>query len=69
MSEKFDFEGKLNRLEEIVQKLDDSDGNIEELLDQYKEGMSIASELKKFIETSKQKITEIENSFKPESDD
>jgi len=53
------FEEKLERLEEIVAILDNSDTSLEEMLKVYEEGISLAGELRDFLEKAEMKIKEL----------
>jgi exodeoxyribonuclease VII small subunit len=49
----------MNRLEEIVNLLDDGNLPVEEMLKIYEEGMTIASEMRNFLEKAEQKVIDI----------
>lgn len=53
------FDEKMNRLEEIVILLDKGESPIEELLTLYEEGISLASDLRKFLDKAEQKVIDI----------
>jgi exodeoxyribonuclease VII small subunit len=53
------FENKLNRLETIIESLDSSEIGLDEMVAQYKEGMSLVAELKKYLDKTEQKIIDI----------
>jgi exodeoxyribonuclease VII small subunit len=61
---KKNFEEKLERLEEIVAILDDSDTSLEDMLKVYEEGISLAGELRKFLEKAELKIKELKKDRK-----
>lgn len=56
------FEEKLKRLEEIVGLLDSSEVPLEDALKVYEEGIGLANELRKFLESAELKIIEISKS-------
>jgi exodeoxyribonuclease VII small subunit len=54
------FEEKLERLEEIVAILDDSETTLEDMLKVYEEGINLTNELRDFLEKAELKIKELE---------
>lgn len=56
-TKKFSFEKKLTELEQILSHLENVDIELEKSLEEYKKGMAIADELKKYL-------TEFENKVK-----
>lgn len=60
--EKMTFEEKLNRLEEIVQKIDSNTLGLEESMKVYEEGMNIIKDLEKTLEEANAKFANINNS-------
>lgn len=54
------FNEKIQRLEEIVEILDEGDKPLEELLDHYEEGMKLTSTLRDFLNKAEMRIIEIE---------
>lgn len=59
MAKKFEFEKKLERLEEIVNILDNSDVSLNEMIKFYEEGVKISKETRKYLDEAEQKITDI----------
>ena len=53
------FEEQMNRLEEIVDILDEGNVPLEEMIKIYEEGMTLASKMRGFLEKAEQKIIEI----------
>lgn len=60
--EKMTFEEKLNRLEEIVQKIDSNTLGLEEGMKVYEEGMNLIKDLEKTLEEANAKFANINNS-------
>lgn len=64
------FEVKLKRLEEIAEKLERQDIDIEESLNLFQEGMKLGKECKKILEEIELKVqkvvNEIDNEIKAE---
>lgn len=58
-NESFRFEEQINKLEQIVETLDEGELPLDELLEQYKEGMRIAKSCREFLDSAQQIITEI----------
>ena len=56
------FEDKLERLDLIVQSLDEGTLPIEDMLKMYEEGMVLIGECRDYLHNAEQKITIIENS-------
>jgi exodeoxyribonuclease VII small subunit len=59
MAKKFEFEKKLERLEEIVNLLDNSDVTLNEMIKLYEEGVKISKETREYLDEAEQKITDI----------
>lgn len=57
--QKFSFEEKLEKLDEIVALLDDGAEPLEDLLIKYEEGMKLVNELREFLNKAEIKIVEI----------
>lgn len=57
--DEFQFEKKLQRLEEIVDNLDAGEIPLEEMLHQFEEGMEIAGQCRTFLESAEQKVIQI----------
>lgn len=53
-----DFEKSLQRLEEILKKLEEGNLTLEESIELYQEGTALSVKCKQELETAKQKITE-----------
>lgn len=60
--DKMTFEEKLNRLEEIVQKIDSNTLGLEESMKVYEEGMILIKDLEKTLEEANAKFANINNS-------
>ena len=56
------FEEQMQRLEEIVEILDDGDTALDEMLKLYEEGMKRSQYCRQYLETAEQKVTLIQNS-------
>lgn len=54
------FEEKMNKLEDIVRKIDSGDLNLDDNLKYYLEGTKLINELEKTIEDAKEKIENIQ---------
>lgn len=55
----FRFEEALERLQEIVNELEDTDFNLDEALESYEKGVTIARECLKRLEEAELKIKEL----------
>ncbi len=55
------FEEQMQRLEEIVEILDDGEAALDEMLALYEEGMKRSQYCRKYLETAEQKVTLIQN--------
>lgn len=56
MAKKITFEDNLRELEEIVEKLEKSDADLDEVLKLYEKGIKLSFACDKALETAKQKI-------------
>lgn len=56
---KFDLEKNLERLNELVQILDDGDESLDKMLEYYKEAMDLSEKCREYLEDTRQKIIEI----------
>jgi len=63
MKNKDTFEDKLQKLQEIVEKLDSAEEPIEDLIKSYEEGMKIAGDCRTFLETAENKIIDITKKY------
>ncbi|MGI6369652.1 MAG: exodeoxyribonuclease VII small subunit [Ignavibacteria bacterium] len=63
MKNKDTFENKLQKLQEIVEKLDSAEEPIEDLIKSYEEGMKIAGDCRTFLETAENKIIDITKKY------
>ena len=54
------FEDKMNKLEDIVSKLEQEDVELDESLKLYKDGLSLSKELTKQLNAYKEEIEKIE---------
>lgn len=64
MDKRNDFESQLNRLEEIVLKLEEGDFSLSELLEMYEEGMHLVVDCREFLDKAEQKVIEINKKTK-----
>jgi exodeoxyribonuclease VII small subunit len=55
------FEEQLQRLEEIVEILDDGEAALDEMLALYEEGMQRSQYCREYLEKAEQKVTLIQN--------
>lgn len=60
--EDLSFEEQLQRLEEIVEILDDGEVALNEMLALYEEGMQRSKYCREYLEKAEQKVTLIQNS-------
>ncbi|MFN6140884.1 MAG: exodeoxyribonuclease VII small subunit [Pseudanabaena sp.] len=60
--EALSFEEQLQRLEEIVEILDDGEAALDEMLKLYEEGMQRSQYCREYLENAEQKVTLIQNS-------
>jgi len=60
--EDLSFEEQLQRLEEIVEILDDGEAALDEMLALYEEGMQRSQYCREYLEKAEQKVTLIQNS-------
>ena len=58
---KFDFEKKYSRLQEIVEILDNPSHPIDDLISLFEEGMNISKELHNYLENAELKVIDIKN--------
>lgn len=56
------FEEQMQRLEEIVEILDDGDAALDEMLALYEEGMQRSQYCREYLEKAEQKVILIQNS-------
>ena len=59
MATKIKFEDKMNRLQEIVDKLEDEDTQIDEALKLYEEGLALSKDLQIQLKGFEDRIKEI----------
>lgn len=62
-NESLSLEGKLDKISEIVEKLDKADAPLEELIKVYAIGIEYAKSAKDELDDFEQKITDITNKF------
>ena len=55
------FEAQMQRLEEIVEILDDGETALDEMLSLYEEGMKRSQYCREYLEKAEQKVTIIQN--------
>jgi len=60
------FDEKLQRIQEIVEKLDLAEEPIDLLVDLYEEGMKLSAECRVFLESAESKIIDITNNYASE---
>lgn len=53
------FENALDRLEEIVERLEDDPPSLEEALDRYEEGVRLANDCLSRLEDAEQRVSEL----------
>ena len=53
------FEDTLNRLEQIVEELEDDPPGLEEALDAYEDGVALANECLDRLEEAEQRVSEL----------
>lgn len=59
MAKQLKFEDKMNRLNEIVDKLENNSNDIDESIKFYEEGLKLAKELKSQLEIYEDKVKKI----------
>ncbi len=57
------IQGKMKKLEEIVQWFESDDVDIDEALAKYETGLKLANQLQEDIKSTKNKFTKIKKSF------
>ena len=57
------FEDKLQEFQDIINILDSGELAMDTLIEKYEKGMSLAAELKEYLNTSEQKIIDITQKF------
>jgi len=62
------FESALKRLESIVEKFENSDTSLEEMLKLFEEGAGLAAFCNQRLETARQKVAEVNISIKKEEE-
>ncbi len=63
------FEDKMNRLDEIVNILDEGDAPLDDLLKVFEEGMKLAAEMRVFLDKAEQKVIDITEKNKIDADE
>ncbi|TYQ25783.1 exodeoxyribonuclease VII small subunit [Pseudanabaena sp. UWO310] len=61
--EDLSFEEQLQRLEEIVEILDDGEAPLDEMLALYEEGIKRSHHCREYLEKAEQKVTLIQNNI------
>lgn len=56
MSEKTNFEDKINELEEIARELEDGNLNLDESMKKFEDGMKLSKECTKILDQAEKKI-------------
>ena len=59
MEKEFDFEKELNKLKDIVNKIQDSDVSLDESLKLYEEGNRIIAELSEELKKAEDKVEKV----------
>ena len=59
MEKEFDFEKELNKLKDIVNKIQDSDVSLDESLKLYEEGNKIIAELSEELKKAEDKVEKV----------
>lgn len=67
MSDKTDFSKKLKKLEDIVEWFESEDIDLDKAVDKFEDGMKLAGELKKYLETVENRVEKVKKSFAEES--
>lgn len=57
------FEDKLQEFQDIINILDSGELAMDTLIEKYEKGMSLAAELKEYLNTSEQKIIDITKKY------
>ncbi len=57
MSDKFDFNKGLKELEEIVQKMESTEINLDEMLKNFEKGIKLSRKCQQSLDKAQQKIT------------
>ncbi len=57
------FEDKLQEFQDIINILDSGELALDTLIEKYEKGMSLAAELKEYLNASEQKIIDITKKF------
>ncbi len=51
------FEAKMARLDEIVRKMENGEGDLDEMLSLYEEGVKLSKDCNKMLDDAQQKVT------------
>ncbi len=62
---KISLEQRLRELEELLNKLESGELNIDEAVESYAKGMSMASDIRKMLDDMIKRVEEISDSIKP----
>ena len=57
MEKNFNFEETMKELEEVVQKLENGDLNLDESIKEFEKGMGLSKNASKYLEEAEKKIT------------
>ena len=60
MAKELSFEKQMNKLKEIVEKLENDDVDLQESITLYEEGLNLSKSLKKQLKKFEEKINELE---------
>lgn len=61
MEEKINFEDTMKQLEDIVQKLENGELNLDESIKTFEKGMELSKKASKYLENAEKKITVLVN--------
>ncbi len=67
MAQKVTFEGAMNRLEEIVRRLEDERVPLEESIRLYEEGMKIGKRCRKILDDADRRIKDLSGKLEEEA--
>ena len=59
MENKLNFEETMKELEEVVQKLENGELNLDESIQEFEKGMKLSKDASKYLEDAEKKITKL----------
>ena len=59
MENKLNFEETMKELEEVVQKLENGELNLDESIQEFEKGMKLSKDASKYLENAEKKITKL----------